>query len=116
MQISELLNIENNMHAVISSGGKQHTVTPQLILKVEKIEGEIGTQVEFENVLLVQDSKDKVTVGSPYVKGAKVVGEIVKQARDKKVIVFKKKRRHNYRRKNGHRQYSTYVLIKEIIA
>lgn len=102
------------MHAIISSGGKQHKVTTDLILKVEKLNLEIGQEVVFENVLLVQDAKDKVTVGAPHIAGATVIGEVVDQARDKKVIIFKKKRRHNYRRKNGHRQYSTYVLIKEI--
>jgi large subunit ribosomal protein L21 len=103
------------MYAVINSGGKQHTVSPNLILKIEKIEGEPGSKVEFTDVLLVKKGdKGDTLVGAPYVKDAKVIGEIIKQARDEKVIVFKKKRRHNYRRKNGHRQYSTYVLIKDI--
>ena len=103
-----------SMYAVIDSRGKQHTVSPNFILKVEKIEGDLGSQVVFSNVLLIKKDKLDTLVGAPYVKDAQVVGEIVKQARDDKVIVFKKKRRHNYRRKNGHRQYSTYVLIKDI--
>ena len=102
------------MYAVIASGGKQHTVAPNLILKVEKLEGELGSEIVFSNVLLIKKDKLDTLVGEPYVKNAQVVGEIVKQSRDDKVIVFKKKRRHNYRRKNGHRQYITYVLIKDI--
>lgn len=102
------------MQAIISSGGKQHKVIPDLIIKLDKIAGEAGSEVVFDNVLMVQDSQDKVSVGAPYVKGAKVIGEVLQQTRDKKVIIFKKKRRHNYRRKNGHRQYITYVKIKEI--
>lgn len=102
------------MYAVISSGGKQHSVSPKLILKVEKLVGELGSEIVFSDVLLVKTDKKEAVIGEPYIKGAQVIGEIVEQSRDDKVIVFKKKRRHNYRRKNGHRQSSTYVLIKEI--
>ncbi len=103
-----------SMYAVIDSGGKQHTVSPNFILKVEKLEGALGSEVVFEDVLLVKQGEKDTLVGAPYVKNVKVIAEIIRQSRDAKVIIFKKKRRHNYRRKNGHRQYSTYVLIKDI--
>ena len=97
------------MIAVIRTGGKQYTVAADDQLTVEKIEGEAGAKVEFTDVLMVGDK-----VGAPTVAGAKVVGSIVKQARGPHVIIFKKRRRHNYRRKNGHRQYQTVLKILSI--
>jgi large subunit ribosomal protein L21 len=78
-------------------------------------EAERGAQVEFDKVLLV-DNEGVVTVGAPLVEGAKVVGEIVSHVRGEKVIVFHKKRRKGYRKRNGHRQDFTEVLVKEIVA
>jgi large subunit ribosomal protein L21 len=99
------------MIAVIRTGGKQYTVAADETLTVEKIAGEAGAKVEFTDVLMVGDK-----VGAPTVAGAKVVGSIVKQARGPHVLVFKKRRRQNSRRKNGHRQDVTVVKIEQIVA
>ncbi len=97
------------MYAVIKTGGKQYRVAKGDVLKVEKLAGEEGKKVVFDEVLALGD-----TIGTPLVAGAVVKGEILKQARDAKIIVFKKKRRQNYRRKNGHRQYITLVKITDL--
>jgi large subunit ribosomal protein L21 len=99
------------MIAVIRTGGKQYTVAADETLTVERIEGEAGARIEFNDVLMVGDK-----VGAPIVAGAKVVGSIVKQARGPHLIVFKKRRRQNSRRKNGHRQDLTVVKIEQIVA
>ena len=99
------------MIAVIRTGGKQYTVAAEDTLTVEKIEGEAGAKIEFTDVLMVGEK-----VGAPTVAGAKVLGSIVKQARGPHLIVFKKRRRQNSRRKNGHRQYLTVVKIEQIVA
>jgi large subunit ribosomal protein L21 len=98
------------MYAIIKTGGKQYKVAKDEILKVEKLAGEAGSEVAFEEVLMLDDK-----VGTPTVKGAKVTAEILEQKKDKKVIIFKKKRRQGYRRKNGHRQNLSVIKIKEII-
>jgi len=103
------------MYAIIESGGKQHRAEPGRMLKLEKLVGEKGSQVELTNVLLVADG-DNVKVGSPTVAGAKVVSEIVRQGRGPKISVFKFKRRKKYRRHIGHRQALTTVRVKEIIS
>lgn len=97
------------MYAVIKTGGKQYKVASGDVLKVEKIAGEEGKEVVFNEVLALGD-----TVGTPLVDGASVKATVIKQARDAKIIVFKKKRRQNYRRKNGHRQSITLVKITDI--
>ena len=99
------------MIAVIRTGGKQYTVAADDELTVERIEGEAGAKIEFTDVLMVGDK-----VGAPTVTGAKVVGSIVRQARGPHLIVFKKRRRQNSRRKNGHRQDLTVVKIEQIVA
>jgi len=99
------------MIAVIRTGGKQYTVAADQELTIEKIEGETGAKIEFTDVLMVGDK-----VGAPTVAGAKVVGSIVRQARGPHLIVFKKRRRQNSRRKNGHRQDLTVVKIEQIVA
>ena len=101
------------MFAVVKTGGKQYTVRAGDRLQVEKIEGKEGDKVELDNVLMAGSGKDAKT-GSDIAKGAKVLAEIVRQFRDDKVIVFKKKRRHNYRRKKGHRQYITELKVTDI--
>jgi len=101
------------MYAIFKSGGKQHRVTPGEIIALEKLAGEKGTQVAFDNVLLVSDD-DNTQVGAPLIAGASVSGTIVEQFRDKKILVFKKKRRKKYRRKQGHRQDLTRVRIDTI--
>ena len=97
------------MYAVIKTGGKQYKVASNDVIKIEKIAGDAGSEVIFNEVLAMDD-----VIGTPLVAGASVKGTIVKQARDAKVIVFKKKRRHNYRRKNGHRQSITIVKITDL--
>lgn len=100
------------MYAVVQSGGKQYRVTPGQIIKVEKIAGEAESQFEIDKVLMIDDGKQQ-HLGQPLLENAKVVGEILEQSRSKKVIVFKKKRRQNYRRKKGHRQHQTVLKIAE---
>ena len=97
------------MYAVIKTGGKQYKVASGDVLKIEKIAGEAGKEVVFNEVLAIDE-----TVVTPLVAGASVKATVLKQARDAKIIVFKKKRRQNYRRKNGHRQSITLVKITEI--
>ncbi|MBS4773281.1 MAG: 50S ribosomal protein L21 [Proteobacteria bacterium] len=97
------------MYAVIKTGGKQYRVASGDVVKVEKLAGEEGKEVVFNEVLAMGD-----TIGNPLVDGASVKATILKQARDAKVIVFKKKRRQNYRRKNGHRQSITLVKITDV--
>ncbi len=101
------------MFAVIKTGGKQYRVAADEVLQVGKVAGEPGDQVTFGEVLVV--GGDKPNLGSPLVSGASVVGEIVEHQRGPKIIVFKKRRRHNSRRRNGHRQDFTLVRITEIL-
>ncbi|MDR2074865.1 MAG: 50S ribosomal protein L21 [Holosporales bacterium] len=102
------------MFAVIKTGGKQYCVKPGNVLKVEKLDVEQNATVSLDEVLMTSDDKGKVTVGTPVVSGAIVNAEVVRHTRNDKVIVFKKKRRHNYRRKNGHRQWMTVLKITNI--
>ena len=97
------------MYAVIKTGGKQYKVASNDVIKIEKVAGDAGSEVIFNEVLAMDD-----VIGTPLVAGASVKGTIVKQAKDAKVIVFKKKRRQNYRRKNGHRQNITIVKITDL--
>jgi large subunit ribosomal protein L21 len=101
------------MYAVIKTGGKQHRVSEGDVLKVEKLEGQKGDTVVFEEVLLVS-KEEQTSVGTPIVAGAKVVGEIVHQGKGPKIIIFKKKRRKGFLKKTGHRQLLTEIRIKEI--
>ena len=101
------------MYAVIKSGGKQHKVSEGDILAVEKINGNRGDKIAFDEVLMVE--KDgKTDVGTPYLDGVKVVGEIIEQTKDVKITVFKMKRRKGFHKKTGHRQQLTRMKIKEI--
>ena len=99
------------MYAVIKTGGKQYKVAKGDVLKLEKIAGEVGKNVVFNDVLALGDE-----IGKPLVKGASVKAVVVEQKKDEKVIVFKKKRRQNYRRKNGHRQLVTVVRVLDILS
>jgi large subunit ribosomal protein L21 len=101
------------MFAVIRTGGKQYRVAPNDLVTVEKLAGEPGDAVEFDEVLMVGDGAE-VATGTPLVAGAAVSAEVIEQSRAPKIIVFKKKRRHNYRRKRGHRQYQTVLRITAI--
>ena len=103
------------MYAVIKTGGKQYRVAEGQTLHVEKLTGKPGEAITFDQVLLV-GGEGKPKVGSPLVKGASVNAEIVAQDRDPKIVVFKFRRRKNYRRKTGHRQPHTQVKITGIKA
>ncbi len=102
------------MYAILKTGGKQHKVCTGDVIKIEKIEGTVGNDITFDEVLMVVDDDNKIDVGRPVLADAKVTAEIVKQSKDDKIIVFKMKRRKGYRTKNGHRQLITEVKIKDI--
>jgi len=89
-------------YAVIRTGGKQYRVAPGDVVRIERLSGDVGSAVEFGEVLIAADDAG-IRVGRPLVEGARVLGQIVAQARDRKVLVYKKKRRKNYRRRKGHR-------------
>ena len=101
------------MLAVFKTGGKQYSVKAGQILKVEKLEGIKGDSISFNNVLAVSEQSNH-TIGSPLVEGASIEAKILDQIRDKKVIVFKKRQRQNYRHTQGHRQYLTVLQIESI--
>lgn len=98
------------MKAVIETGGKQYYVTEGTVLYVEKLDVEAGKKVTLDKVLMVNDK-----VGNPYVDGAKVVGEVVKHGKNKKIIVYKYNAKKKYRKKQGHRQPYTKIEIKSIV-
>jgi large subunit ribosomal protein L21 len=105
------------LYAVIQTGGKQYRAEPGQTLWVEKLEGEAGTKITFDQVLLVAPGEGKdVSVGTPVVAGATVTAEIVEQGLGDKLVVFKFRRRKNYVRKTGHRQELTAVKIESITA
>jgi large subunit ribosomal protein L21 len=101
------------MYAVVRSGGKQVRVSPGAEVRVEKLPGNVGDAVELAEVLLV-GGEDGTRVGQPLVEGAKVVGKITAQGRGPKIIIWKQKRRKNYRRKQGHRQDYTEIAVESI--
>lgn len=101
------------MYAVIKTGGKQHRVSEGDVIAIEKINGGKGDAVVFDQVLMVEKEGD-IRIGRPLVEGAKVVGEILAQAKSAKLIVFKMKKRKGFHKKNGHRQMLTSMKIKEI--
>ena len=101
------------MYAVVKTGAKQFRVSPGDVIKVEKLGGEVGDSVTLGEIMMV--GGDAPEIGAPLVDGASVAASILEQARDKKVIVFKKRRRQNYRRKKGHRQHMTVLRIDEIL-
>jgi large subunit ribosomal protein L21 len=101
------------MYAIIETGGKQYRVSEGSVCKVEKLLSEPGTEVVFEKVLAVRNDEG-TQVGFPYVSGAKVVGKVLSHGKGKKIVVFKFKPKKNYRRKQGHRQPFTQVIIEKI--
>jgi large subunit ribosomal protein L21 len=101
------------MYAVIKTGGKQHKVSEGDVIAIEKINGDKGDAVVFDQVLMVEKEGD-IRVGRPVVEGAKVTGEILAQTKGDKLIVFKMKKRKGFHKKNGHRQQLTSMRIKEI--
>ena len=102
------------MYAIIESGGKQYRVEPGAVISLERIPGDVGSQLELNRVLLFSDGTT-VKVGQPVLSGAKVISEIVAQTRGEKIDVFKFKKRKKYRRKTGHRQELTNVRIAQIV-
>lgn len=102
------------MYAIVDIAGQQFKVKKDQKIFVHRLEGEVGNQVDFERVLLIDNDKN-VSVGAPVIEGAMVSAKILEHVKGDKVIVFKKKRRKGYRVKNGHRQYMTQILIEEIV-
>lgn len=102
------------MYAVIKTGGKQYKVAKNDVVVVEKLTAEAGSSVTLDQVLMVGD-EGKTEVGAPFVAGASVTAEVIDQARGPKVLIFKKKRRKNHRRKNGHRQDLTVLRVTDIL-
>ena len=103
------------MYAVVRTGGKQYRVSRNDVITVEKLGGEVGETVELDEVLAM-DRGEGPTIGEPLVEGARVTAEVVDQTKGAKVVVFKKKRRKNYRRRRGHRQPVTVLRIGHILA
>ncbi|WP_458093542.1 50S ribosomal protein L21 [Roseomonas sp. WA12] len=99
-------------YAVIRTGGKQYRVTPNAVLTVEKLDAEAGATVTFHDVLAL-GSDNGLQIGAPTVPGASITATVVEQNRGSKIIIFKKRRRQNSRRKNGHRQHQTVLRIGE---
>jgi len=104
------------MYALIESGGKQYKVSEGTVLKVEKLEAAAGDRLSIDKVLMVNDENGNVKVGNPLVSNARVEVEVMEQGRNKKVVVFKYKRRKNYRKKQGHRQPFTRLKVLTIEA
>ncbi|MDI9481007.1 MAG: 50S ribosomal protein L21 [Syntrophomonadaceae bacterium] len=101
------------MYAIIQTGGKQYKVTEGSVLKIEKMNAEPGDRLTLDQVLMVSDDNE-VRIGNPLVANAQVIATVLEQGRDKKVVVFKYKRRKNYRRKQGHRQPYTKIKVEKI--
>ncbi|HZD25528.1 MAG TPA: 50S ribosomal protein L21 [Alphaproteobacteria bacterium] len=104
------------MFAVIKTGGKQYRVEPNDVIRVERLAGEAGDAITFDQVLMLGGEGAETAVGAPLVEGASVTGTVVDQTRGRKIIIFKKKRRKNHRRRNGHRQDLTEVRITDVLA
>ena len=104
------------MYAILKTGGLQYKVQPGDTVTVNKLDGEIGSEVMLNEVLMVVDpQQDSITVGRPVVSGTSVSAEITAQKKGDKIIVFRSKRRKGYRKKNGHRQLLTQLKIKDIL-
>ena len=102
------------MLAIFKTGGKQYFVKAGQILKVEKLDGSKGDSISFSDILAISDSSNH-TIGAPLIKDAKIEATILDQIRNKKIIVFKKRKRQNYRHTQGHRQYQTVLQIESIV-
>lgn len=103
------------MYAIFQSGGHQYVATPDDVVRVEKLDVDAGQQVTFDQVLAVRDG-DSFTVGTPYVPGAKVIGEVLHQGRAPKILVFKYKPKKHYKKTRGHRQAFTAVKIRSVVS
>lgn len=104
------------MYAVIKTGGKQYRVTKGDLVIVEKLEAEAGETVQVGDVLMIGEEGKAPEVGAPFLEKAAVTAEVIEQGRADKVVIFKKKRRHNYRRKKGHRQMQTVLRVTDVSA
>ena len=102
------------MYAVLKTGGKQYRVSENDIIIVEKLSGEAGSTIDLDEILMIGEGSN-TTVGTPVIDGARVAAEVLEQKRGKKITVFKKKRRKNYRRTIGHRQELTVLRITDIL-
>jgi large subunit ribosomal protein L21 len=103
------------MFAVFKAGNSQYKVKENDEIKVDKIEGEIGTKITYNEILVLGSHQNPVLIGTPYVKGVTIEAEILSTTRDKKILVFKKKRRKNYARLKVNRKYITSIIINRII-
>ena len=104
------------MYAVVVTGGKQYKVTEGDVVYVEKLNVEVDSTIELDNVLVVSKDNGELVVGKPVVEGAKVSAKVLAQGKDKKIVVFKYKRKKDYRKKQGHRQSYTKLQIEKINA
>jgi len=104
------------VYAIIRTGGKQYRVEKGDVVRLERLDGDVGSNVTLEDVLLVSSGENDVRVGSPRVEGASVVGTVVEQSRGAKLRIFKYKKRKHYRRTRGHRQHETAVRIDAVRA
>jgi large subunit ribosomal protein L21 len=102
------------VYALIQTGGKQYKVSEGTIVKIEKVEGEAGSNVVLDQVLMINDENGIVQIGNPLLENARITAKILEQGKNKKIIVYKYKKRKNYRRKQGHRQPYTRLLIEKI--
>ncbi len=102
------------MYAVFRTGGKQFRVEPGMRVRIPSLDVDEGSSVEFDEVLLAGDGEE-ISVGTPVVEGAKVTAEVLRHGRDRKIIVFKRKRRKGYRKKQGHRQKFTEIRVDDVV-
>ena len=103
------------MYAIIQTGGKQYKVEKGMKLNVEKLPNDVGSEVEFSQVLLVRGDESGAQIGQPYLAESKVLGRVVDKFRNEKVLIFKKRPKKGYKKMQGHRQNLTQVEIKEIV-
>ena len=102
------------MFAIIKTGGKQYKIKENDTIFVEKLKNKKGDKIDIKDVLLLSNDEKNIKIGTPFLKGITIKAEVLEQKKNKKVIVFKKKRRKNYKRKNGHRQNITVLKILKI--
>ena len=104
------------MFVVFENGGKQYKAKKDDVLKLEKFDCKKNEKIKIDNILLLSDEHNQITIGTPHVNGVELHAKVIDNVKDKKVLIFKKKRRHNYRRKLGHRQNLVLVKITDIVS
>ena len=104
------------MFVVFENGGKQYKAKKDDVLKLEKFDCKKNDIIKIDNILLLSDEHNQITIGTPHVNGVELHAKVIDKIKDKKVLIFKKKRRHNYRRKLGHRQNLVLVKITDIVS